>query len=70
MMEAVRTSESSVYSETTLRYIPEGSNLNTRRRENLISHKFSVITPRVTIVLTQRRIILVRLVSYAFGLSA
>jgi hypothetical protein len=27
MMEAVRTSETSVYSETTRRYIPEGSNL-------------------------------------------
>jgi hypothetical protein len=26
MMEAVRTSETSVYSETTWRYIPEGSN--------------------------------------------
>jgi hypothetical protein len=27
MMEAVRTSETLVYSETTQRYIPEGSNL-------------------------------------------
>jgi hypothetical protein len=39
MMEAVRTSETSVYSnETTRRYIPEGSNLHTRRHENLKSH--------------------------------
>jgi hypothetical protein len=37
-MDAVRTSETSVYSETTGRYIPEGSNLHTRRRENLKSH--------------------------------
>jgi hypothetical protein len=42
MMEAVRTSEMSVYSkETTLHCIPEGSNLYTRRRENLKSHIFS-----------------------------
>jgi len=40
MMEAVRTSETSVYyNETTRRYIPEGSNLHTRRRENLKSHR-------------------------------
>jgi hypothetical protein len=40
MMEAVRTSEISVYSnETTRRYIPEGSHFYTRRRENLKSHK-------------------------------
>jgi hypothetical protein len=39
MMEAVRTSETSVYSnETTLRYIPEGSQLHSRSRENLKSH--------------------------------
>jgi hypothetical protein len=39
MMEAVRTSETSVYSnETTRRNIPEASNLHTRRRENLKSH--------------------------------
>jgi hypothetical protein len=39
-MEAERTSETSVYSsETTRRYIPEGSDLHhTRRRENLESH--------------------------------
>jgi hypothetical protein len=39
MMEAVRTTEMSVYSdETARRYIPEGSNLHTRRHENLKSH--------------------------------
>jgi hypothetical protein len=47
MMEAVRTSETSVYSETTRLYIPEGSHLHTRRRENpkshIHSHAFQVI---------------------------
>jgi len=39
MMEAVRTSETSVHSnETTWRYIPEDSKFHTRRRENLKSH--------------------------------
>jgi hypothetical protein len=38
MMEEVRTSETSVYSETTRRYIPEVSNLHTRLRENLKTH--------------------------------
>jgi hypothetical protein len=39
MMEAVRASGKSVYSnEITRRYIPEGSQLHTRRRENLKSH--------------------------------
>jgi hypothetical protein len=38
-MEAVRISETSVYSnETTRRYISEGSNLHTRRREDLKSY--------------------------------
>jgi hypothetical protein len=40
MMEAVRTSETSVYSsETTRHCIPEDSHLHTRRRENLKSHE-------------------------------
>jgi len=40
MMEAVRTSETSVHSnETTRLYISEDSKLHTRRRENLKSHK-------------------------------
>jgi hypothetical protein len=37
MLQAVRTSETSVYFESRTRYIPEGSNLQTRRRENLKS---------------------------------
>jgi hypothetical protein len=39
VMEAVRTSETSVYSETTRRYIPEGSRFHRRRAllpENLV----------------------------------
>jgi hypothetical protein len=39
MMEAVRTSETSVnFNVTTRRYIPEDSKLNVRSRENLKSH--------------------------------
>jgi hypothetical protein len=39
MMEAVRTSETSVnFNVTTRRYIPEDSELHTCRRENLKSH--------------------------------
>jgi hypothetical protein len=39
MVDAVRTSEMSVYfDETTRRYIPEGCHLLTRLRENLKSH--------------------------------
>jgi hypothetical protein len=39
MMEAARTSQTSVYfNETARRYIPEGYRLQTRRRENLKSH--------------------------------
>jgi hypothetical protein len=42
-MEAVRTSETSVYSnEITRRYIADGSNLHTRRRNNLTSRIFFV----------------------------
>jgi hypothetical protein len=40
MMEAARTSETSVNIYlTTRQYIPEDSELHTRRRENLKSHK-------------------------------
>jgi hypothetical protein len=40
MMEAVRTSETSVDNHFTRQYIPEdNSEHNTRRRENLKSHK-------------------------------
>jgi hypothetical protein len=39
MMEAARTSEMSVdIYLTTRQYIPEDSEIHTRRRENLISH--------------------------------
>jgi hypothetical protein len=39
MMEAARTSETSVDIDlTTWQYIPEDSELHTRRRENLIYH--------------------------------
>jgi hypothetical protein len=40
MMEAARTSKTSVnFNATTRRYIPEDSKLHTRRRENLKFHK-------------------------------
>jgi hypothetical protein len=38
MMEAARTSETSVDNYFTRLYIPEDSELHTRRRENLKSH--------------------------------
>jgi hypothetical protein len=41
MMEAARTSETSVNFYQTTRRNPEDSNLRTRRRENLKSHNFS-----------------------------
>jgi hypothetical protein len=45
LMEAVRTSETSVcFKETTRRYIPEGCYFHTRRRLNLKSHKFIVFS--------------------------
>jgi hypothetical protein len=44
VMEAVRSSETSVYSnETTRRRIPEDSNLHTRRRENLRPHAEEIV---------------------------
>jgi hypothetical protein len=44
MMEAARTSETSVDNYFTRQYIPEDkSELHTRRRENLQSHIFEVI---------------------------
>jgi hypothetical protein len=40
MKKELRLSETSVYSnETSRRYIPEGFNLHTRRRENLKSRR-------------------------------
>jgi hypothetical protein len=38
MMETARTSETSVDIQLTRQYIPEDSELHTRRRENLRSH--------------------------------
>jgi hypothetical protein len=39
MMEAVSASETSIfYNDTTRRNIPEGSNVYTRRRDNMKSH--------------------------------
>jgi hypothetical protein len=38
MMEAARTSETSVENYFIRQYIPEDSELHTRRRENLTSH--------------------------------
>jgi hypothetical protein len=43
MMEAVRTSKTSVNNYFTLQYIPEdNSELHTRRRENLKSHEYKL----------------------------
>jgi hypothetical protein len=40
MMDAVRTSETSVnFKQTTRRYVPEGSNLHIRCSEKMKSHK-------------------------------
>jgi len=50
MMEAVRTSETSVYSETTRHYIPEGSHLHTRSRESLKCPKLQTETEAVMAV--------------------
>jgi hypothetical protein len=50
MMEAVRTSETSVYSnDTTRRYIPEGSRLHVRRREDPKSHMLNESSGNVTL---------------------
>jgi hypothetical protein len=47
MMEAVRTSETSVnFYETTRGNIPEDSNRHTRRHENLKSHCQSMFLPQ------------------------
>jgi hypothetical protein len=44
MMEAVRTSETSInFNVTPRRYIPEDSELHIRRRENLKSHNYPSI---------------------------
>jgi hypothetical protein len=52
MMEAARTSETSVDNYFTRQYIPEDTfELHTRRRENLKSHKIKVIKIREDIYL-------------------
>jgi hypothetical protein len=49
MMEAVRTSETSVDNHFTWQYIPEdNSEHHTRRRENLKSHCFNISFPTLT----------------------
>jgi hypothetical protein len=57
MMEAARTSETSVYNYFTRQYIPEDkSERHTRRRENLKSHKppsVPTIPPFVNCVATR-----------------
>jgi hypothetical protein len=48
MMEAARTSETSVDIQLrTRQYIPEDSELHTRRRENLKSHNGPIVHPRM-----------------------
>jgi hypothetical protein len=56
MMEAVRTFETSVYSDTTRRYIPEGSNLHTRRRENFKYHTMTVCSSETLISIVVFRV--------------
>jgi hypothetical protein len=52
MMEAVRTSETSVDNHFTLQYIPEdNSEHHTRRRENLKSHTVCVDVKKYIVVL-------------------
>jgi hypothetical protein len=47
MMEAVRTSETSVENHFTRQYIPEdNSEHHTRRRENLKSHLYNLVTEK------------------------
>jgi hypothetical protein len=44
MMQAARTSEKSIDIQLrTRQYIPENSELQTRRRENLKSHKVTIV---------------------------
>jgi hypothetical protein len=44
MMEAVRTSETSLnFNETTRRYSPESCHLHTRRRKDLKSHITTIV---------------------------
>jgi hypothetical protein len=43
MIESVRSSETSVYSDTTRRYIPEGFTHHSRLRENMKSHRTQMV---------------------------
>jgi hypothetical protein len=57
MMEAARTSETSVYIQLrTRQYIPEDSELHTRRRENLKSHIFDGCTVDASTVIRDRHL--------------
>jgi hypothetical protein len=48
MVEAVRASETYVYSnETTRRFLPEGFHLHTRHSENLKSHELIFVTKTI-----------------------
>jgi hypothetical protein len=50
MMEAVRTSETSVkFNMTTRSYIPEKTKLHTRRREDLKSHCLMLFNKLITV---------------------
>jgi hypothetical protein len=55
MMEAARTSETSVDIQfRTWQYIPEDSELHTRRRENVKSHKeYKVSKPTIPMLLAR-----------------
>jgi hypothetical protein len=55
-MGTVCTSETSVhFNVITRRYIPEDSKLHTRRRENLISHKWKVVQTLFLVTVLLRR---------------
>jgi hypothetical protein len=56
-MEAARTSETSVDYYFTWQYIPEdNSELHTRRRENLKSHKLTLVNTAQNYIVTSQRI--------------
>jgi hypothetical protein len=42
-MEAIRSSETSVHTRSTRRYIPEDGILHSRRRENLKSYLLAIV---------------------------
>jgi hypothetical protein len=69
-MEAVRTSETSVSSETTPHNIPEGSHLHTRHREKLKSHIIFRTCVKQSRYMPWRRLEERRYSSYSFSTSA